>query len=87
LTTAALAVFALTIQQQNIAAQEDRFIYNHHDHTIISENQGIMGNEGSVINEEDSHYNFNDNTNREDRVNCNSHSIPANTDVEPLPCP
>jgi hypothetical protein len=92
LTTAALAslVFSVTIQQQNVAASnedKDKFVTNHHDHTIISEKHGIRGNEGSVTNEEDSHFNFNDNTNREDRIKCNSHSIPANTDEEPIPCP
>jgi hypothetical protein len=92
LTTAALAslVFSLTIQQQNVTASnedKDKFVTNHHDHTIISENQGIGGNEGSVTNEEDSHFNFNDNTNREDRIKCNSHSIPANTGEEGnVPC-
>jgi hypothetical protein len=92
LATAALAslVFSLTIQQQNVTASnedKDKFVTNHHDHTIISENQGIGGNEGSVTNEEDSHFNFNDNTNREDRIKCNSHSIPANTGEEGnVPC-
>jgi hypothetical protein len=90
LITAALAslVFSVTIQQQNVAASnEDKFVSNHHDHTIISEDHGIRGNEGRVTNEEDSHFNFNDNTNREDRIKCNSHSIPANTDEEPITCP
>jgi hypothetical protein len=69
------------------ASNEDMFVYNHHDHTIISENQGIMGNEGTELNEGDSHYNFNDNTNREDRIKCNSISIPANTgDEGTIPC-
>jgi hypothetical protein len=48
LATAALAslVFSVTIQQQNVAASNedrDKFVINHHDHTIISENQGIVG--------------------------------------------
>ena len=93
MTTAALAslVFSVTIQQQNVAASnedKDKFVTNHHDHTIISEDHGIRGNEGRVTNEEDSHFNFNDNTNRaDDRERCNSHSIPANTDEEPITCP
>jgi hypothetical protein len=91
LATAALAslVFVLTIQQQNVAASnEDKFVFNHHDHTTISEKHGITGNDGSVLNEEDSHFNSNDNTNREDRIKCNSHSIPANTGGEgDIPCP
>jgi hypothetical protein len=95
LTTAALAslVFSVTIQQQNVAApNEDKFVTNHHSHTIISENQGIVGNEGTVTNEEDSHFNSNDNTNREgetpeERSNCNSHSIPANGGEGTVACP
>jgi hypothetical protein len=91
LATAALAslVFGLTIQQQNVAASnEDKLVFNHHSHTKIDEKHGITGNEGSELNEEDSHFNFNDNTNREDRIKCNSHSIPANTGEEGnVPCP
>jgi hypothetical protein len=81
-------VFGLTIQQQNVAASnEDKLIFNHHSHTKIDEKHGITGNEGSVLNEEDSHFNSNDNTNREDRIKCNSHSIPANTGEEGnVPC-
>lgn len=79
--TAALAlaslVFSVTIQQQNVAASNDRTIFNHHSHTKIDDKHGITGNEGSVLNDGDSHFNFNDNTNREDRIKCNSHSIPA----------
>jgi hypothetical protein len=84
LAIAALAslVFSVTIQQNVAASNEDMYVYNHHDHTIISENQGIMGNEGSVANDGSSHYNFNDNTNREDRIKCNSISIPANSGGE-----
>ena len=76
LTTAALAslVFSVTIQQQNVAASnEDKFVINNHDHT-----SGIHSNQGNVANDGDSHFNSNDNTNREDRIKCNSHSIPAN---------
>jgi hypothetical protein len=91
LATAVLAslAFTLTIQQQNVAASnEDKFVFNHHDHTTISEKHGIRGNEGSELNDGDSHFNFNDNTNREDRIKCNSHSIPANTgDEGDIPCP
>jgi hypothetical protein len=90
--TVALAslVLALSIQQQNVAAsneEKDKTIFNHHSHTQIDEKHGIRGNEGSVLNEEDSHFNSNDNTNREDRIKCNSHSIPANTgDEGNVPC-
>jgi hypothetical protein len=89
LATAVLAslMFSVTIQQQNAAAtneDKDKFITNHHDHSNIF---GNKANEGSVSNEEDSHFNFNDNTNREDRIKCNSHSIPANTGEEGnVPC-
>ena len=91
LATAVLAslVFSVTIQQQNVTAStdDDKSVRNHHDHTIISEKHGIRGNEGTEMNEEDSHFNFNDNTNREDRIKCNSHSIPANTGEEgTVPC-
>ena len=92
LATAALAslVFSVTIQQQNVAASnedKDKFVSNHHDHTTISEKHGIQGNEGRVINDEDSHFNFNDNTNREDRIKCNSHSTPANSGEGDISCP
>jgi hypothetical protein len=81
LTTAALAslVFSVTIQQQNVAApQQDKFVINNHDHT-----SGIHSNEGDVSNGGSSHFNSNDNTNREgetpvERTICNSHPIPAN---------
>jgi hypothetical protein len=82
LTTAVLAllVFSVTIQQQNVAASnddKDKFVINHHSHSRFLEPPDIQSNEGSVTNEEASHFNFNDNTNREDRIKCNSHSIPA----------
>jgi hypothetical protein len=98
LATATLAslVFTPAIQQQNVEAvndenDKDKLVRNHHDHTKIDENHGITGNEGTVLNEEDSHFNSNDNTNREedieDRIRCNSHSIPANTgDEGNVPC-
>jgi hypothetical protein len=92
LATATLAslVFTPAIQQQNVEAsndKEDKLVFNHHSHTKIDEKHGITGNEGSVLNEEDSHINSNDNTNREDRIKCNSHSIPANTGGEGnVPC-
>jgi hypothetical protein len=80
LITAALAllVFSVTIQQQDVAApQEGKFVINNHAHT-----SGIHSNQGSVSNLEDSHFNSNDNTNREgetpvERTICNSHTIPA----------
>jgi hypothetical protein len=88
LAIAVLASLAstLTIQQQNVAAQEDMLIYNQHSHTQISEN-GITSNEGSVligeIDGETSQTNTNFNSNREETFMCNSHSIPANGDLPP----
>jgi hypothetical protein len=94
LATATLAslVFTPAIQQQNVEAvneenDKDKLLLNHHSQTKIDEKHGITGNEGSVLNEEDSHFNSNDNTHREDRIKCNSHSIPANTgDEGNVPC-
>jgi hypothetical protein len=85
--TAALALlFTLGMQQQDIAAQRDRLIYNQHSHTQITEN-GITSNEGTVlqgeVNGETSHTNTNFNSNREDTTKCNSHSIPANGNTPP----
>jgi hypothetical protein len=80
LATAVLAslVFSVTIQPQNVAApNEDKFVINNHDHT-----SGIHSNQGNLVNDGDEHFNSNDNTNREDRIKCNSHDIPANTGDE-----
>jgi hypothetical protein len=94
LATATLAslVFTPAIQQQNVEAssdkndEEDKHVFNQHSHTKIDEKHSITGNDGSVLNEEDSHINSNFNTNRgdtfEDRSKCNSHSIPANTGTD-----
>jgi hypothetical protein len=87
LATAALAllVLALTIQQQNVAAFNDKnnqFVYNKHSHTQISEDHGITGNEGNILNDGTSHYNDNFNYNRgetfEERFKSNFHTKPAN---------
>jgi hypothetical protein len=92
LTTAALAslVFSVTIQQQNVAAFNDennRNVFNHHDHSRITEDPLPQSNEGHAINDEDSHFNDNFNSNREDTIKCNSHSKPANTgDEGDIPC-
>jgi hypothetical protein len=80
LTIAALTslVFSVTIQQQNVAApDEGKFVINNRDHT-----NGIHSNEGGIVNDGDEHYNFNDNNNRDDRIKCNSHSIPAYTGTD-----
>jgi hypothetical protein len=64
-------------------------VFNHHDHSRISEDD-IQSNEGHASNDEDSHYNDNFNSNRgetfDERFKCNSHSKPANTDEEVIPC-
>jgi hypothetical protein len=95
LTTAVLAslVFSVTIQQQNVAAFNDKNnqnVFNHHDHSRISEDE-IQSNEGHAVNDEDSHFNDNFNSNRgetfEERYKCNSHSKPANTGTDgDVPC-
>jgi hypothetical protein len=92
LVTAVLAslVFALTVQQQNAEAsndKNDKLIFNQHSHTQIDEKRGVTGNDGTVLNGEidgeKSHTNTNFNTNREESSKCNSHSIPANGDTPP----
>jgi hypothetical protein len=87
LAIAALAslAFAVTIQQQNVAAFSDsnnQFVYNTHNHLQISEDHGIASNSGTTLNDETSHYNDNYNSHRgetyEERFMCNSISKPAN---------
>ena len=89
LATVVLAslAFALTIQQQNVAAFNDRnnqFVYNSHNHLQISEDHGIASNSASTFNDRTSHFNDNFNDNRgetyEERYKSNSHSKPANAD-------
>jgi hypothetical protein len=84
--TAILAslVFALTIQQQNVAAFNDKnnqFVYNSHNHLQISEDHGIASNSASTLNDGTSHFNDNFNDNRgetyEERYKSNSHSKPT----------
>ena len=96
LATAVLAslAFVLAIQQQNIAAFNDKnnqLVFNNHDHTQISEDHGVRVTMVPVLNDKTSHYNDNFNSNRgetfEERSKCNSHSKPANTDEQVIPCP
>ena len=52
LATAVLAslAFVLAIQQQNVAAFNDKnnqLVFNNHDHTQISEDHGVQGNDGT----------------------------------------
>jgi hypothetical protein len=80
--TAILAslVFALTIQQQNVAAFNDKnnqFVYNSHNHLQISEDHGIASNSASTLNDGTSHFNDNFNDNRGETYKSNSHSKPT----------
>ena len=74
-------MFVLTIQQQNVAAFNDKNnqnVFNHHDHTQISY-LGIRANEVHVTNDGTSYYNDNFNSNRgeifEERFKSNSFSL------------
>ena len=83
LATAALAslAFALTIQQQNVAAFNDRnnqFVYNTQNHLQISEDHGIASNSVTVLNDDDSHYNDNYNSHRDERLKVNEIDKPDN---------
>jgi hypothetical protein len=86
LVTAVLAslVFALTVQQQNVAAfngKNNQFVYNSHNHLQISEDHGIASNSASTLNDGTSHFNDNFNDNRgetyEERYKSNYHSKPT----------
>jgi hypothetical protein len=82
LATASL-VFALTIQQQNVAAFNDKnnqFVFNSHNHLQISEDHGIASNSVNTLNDGTSHYNDNFNSHRDETFKSNSHSKPANDD-------
>lgn len=80
LTIASSLAVGTTIQTQG------KSVFNSHSHTRIGDEIGeIKGNDGSVLNTDDSHSNRNDNTNRpyegdccEDRVRDNTHPIPNN---------
>lgn len=85
LATAALAslVFALTIQQQNVAAFNDKnnqFVFNSQNHLQISEDHGIASNSVNTFNDETSHYNDNFNSHREETFKSNSHTKPTKDD-------
>ena len=85
LATAALAslVFSVTIQQQNVVAFNDKNqrVFNHHDHSRITEDPLPQSNEGHAVNDETTHHNDNFNSNREDTEKTNDHSKPANGGV------
>jgi hypothetical protein len=81
LATAALTslVFALTIQQQNVAAFNDEhnlLVINNHDHSVIPEEGTITSNQVHVSNDEASHYNDNFNSNRDETLKSNSVTKP-----------
>jgi hypothetical protein len=83
LATAALAslAFALTIQQQNVAAFNDRnnqFVYNTQNHLQISEDHGIASNSVNVLNDDDRHYNDNFNSHRDETLKVNEIDKPDN---------
>ena len=85
LATAVLAIASLvvgtTIQAQAKSEHaKSQFIFNSHSHSDATE---LKGNDGSVLNTDDSHSNTNDNTNRPyegeccaDRVRDNTHDKP-----------
>ena len=90
-TAAAIAslVFTLTIQQQNVAAfneKNNEGVSNFHNHLQFNECPDCGGSSGSVENNEDLHSNTNcsDNSNspQRDETSCknNSHDKPNNDD-------
>ena len=77
LATAALAslAFALTIQQQDVAAFNDKneFVSNGHSHQNCGDN-GCEGNSAGTFNNKDVHNSFNCNSHRSgDECKTNSH--------------
>jgi hypothetical protein len=80
---AALAslAFALTIQQQNAAAFNDRnnqFVYNTQNHLQISEDHGIASNSVSTSNDGTQHINDNYNSHRDETYKVNTFTKPDN---------
>ena len=91
LVTAVLAslIFALTIQQQNVAAfneKNNEGVSNSHNHVQFNECPDCGGSSGIVSNDESQHSNTNcsDNSNspQRDETSCktNSHDKPDNDD-------
>ena len=80
---AAAAASATTTTNDVSAEKRERDIYNTHSHTqILPDDDGdgfgtVTGNDGSVLNTQDSHTNNNFNSNREDTQKTNEHDIPA----------
>jgi hypothetical protein len=75
---AALAI-ALTIQQQNVAAFNDRnqFNFNSHNHLSCGA-RDCESNSASTFNTEDMHQNTNYNSHRDEPQKDNTHSKPDN---------
>jgi hypothetical protein len=77
LLVASLAI-ALTIQQQDVAAFNDKnnqFVFNSHSHTQCPP---CEGNDGHVFNSADQHINDNFNSNRDPTFKTNSFDKPGN---------
>jgi hypothetical protein len=81
ITALASLAIALTIQQQDVAAFNDnnQFVRNHHDHTNCGAEIGsCVSNEGTVTNDESTHYNENFNSHRDDTLKTHPHDKPNN---------
>ena len=80
---AVLAVSVVMITTNDVSAEKrERDIFNTHSHTqILPDDDGdgfgtVTGNDGSVLNTQDSHTNNNFNSHREDTQKSNEHAIP-----------
>ena len=82
MATAAIAslALALTLQQQNVAAFNDKnqFVFNTHNHLKIGA-KGIQNNNVNTRNDATYHYNDNFNQNRAETFRSNCHLKPATT--------
>jgi uncharacterized membrane protein len=79
-TALASLAIALTIQQQDVAAFNDKnnnFVFNSHSHTSC-ETGSCTGNDGRVSNDKDTHSNDNFNSNRPEPQKFHSHDNPNN---------
>jgi hypothetical protein len=59
---------------------KDQFIFNSHSHSDVT---GLKGNDGNVLNTDDSHSNSNDNTNRPYEGECCADRVRENTHDKP----
>ena len=57
--------------------KNNQLVFNNHDHTQISEDHGVRGNDGTVLNDKTSHYNDNFNSNRGETFEENLSVIPT----------